>query len=133
VAPSLVARFSPAGQELVEIVAERTGRSPSGARPPTLRHLVVAASVNASMVVGTAVEIAAEFEAWGDAGAVDGFNVLSAVQPAQFEAFALGVVPELQRRGVFPTEYEGETLREHLGLARPENVHLGSRASRVHS
>jgi FMN-dependent oxidoreductase (nitrilotriacetate monooxygenase family) len=133
VAPSLVARFSPAGQELVEIVAERTGRSPSGERPPTLRHLVVAASVNASMVVGTAVEIAAEFEAWGDAGAVDGFNVLSAVQPAQFEAFALGVVPELQRRGVFPTEYEGETLREHLGLVRPENVHVGSRASRVRS
>ena len=42
---------------------------------------------------------------------------------AQFEAFALQVVPELQRRGLFPTEYEGETLREHLGLARPENVH----------
>ena len=113
-----------AGQELVEIVAERTGRSPSGERPPTLRHLVVAASVNASMVVGTAVEIAAEFEAWGEAGAVDGFNVLSAVQPAQFDAFALGVVPELQRRGVFPTEYEGETLRDHLGLGRPDNVHV---------
>jgi hypothetical protein len=46
------------------------------------------------------------------------------VQPAQFEAFARGVVPELQRRGVFPTEYEGETLREHLGLGRPENVHV---------
>lgn len=124
VTPSLVAGFSAAGQELVEIVAERTGRSPSGERPPTLRHLVVAASVNASMVVGTAVEIAEEFEAWGDAGAVDGFNVLSAVQPAQFEAFALGVVPELQRRGVLPTEYEGGTLREHLGLGRPDNVHV---------
>ena len=59
-----------------------------------------------------------------EAGAVDGFNVLSAVQPAQFEAFALGVVPELQRRGVFPTEYEGSTLREHLGLPRPDNVHV---------
>ena len=124
VTPALVAGFSAAGQELVEIVAERTGRNPAGERPPTLRHLVVAASVNASMVVGTAVEIAAEFEAWGDAGAVDGFNVLSAVQPAQFEAFALGVVPELQRRGVFPTEYEGETLRDHLGLNRPANVHV---------
>ncbi|KRE22327.1 NtaA/DmoA family FMN-dependent monooxygenase [Agromyces sp. Soil535] len=133
VTPALVAGFSAAGQELVEIVAERTGRSPSGERPPTLRHLVVAASVNASMVVGTAVEIAAEFEAWGEAGAVDGFNVLSAVQPAQFEAFARGVVPELQRRGVFPTEYEGETLREHLGLDRPENVHVRSRVSRVTS
>lgn len=133
VTPSLVSRFSPSGQELVEIVAERTGRSPSGERPPTLRHLVVAASVNASMVVGTAVEIAAEFEAWGDAGAADGFNVLSAVQPAQFEAFAFGVVPELQRRGVFPAEYEGETLRDHLGLGRPDNVHVSSRASRIAS
>jgi FMN-dependent oxidoreductase (nitrilotriacetate monooxygenase family) len=133
VTPSLVSSFSPAGQELVEIVAERTGRSPSGERPPTLRHLVVAASVNASMVVGTAVEIAAEFEAWGEAGAVDGFNVLSAVQPAQFEAFARSVVPELQRRGVFPTEYEGETLREHLGLGRPENVHVTHGASRIAS
>ncbi|WP_022891386.1 NtaA/DmoA family FMN-dependent monooxygenase [Agromyces subbeticus] len=124
VTPSLVAAFSAPGQELVEIVAERTGRNPGGDRPPTLRHLVVAASVNASMIVGTADDVAAEFEAWGEAGAVDGFNVLSAVQPQQFEAFALQVVPELQRRGVFPTEYEGETLREHLGLGRPGNVHV---------
>ncbi|MGH3704567.1 MAG: NtaA/DmoA family FMN-dependent monooxygenase [Agromyces sp.] len=133
VTPALVAEFTPAGQELVEIVAERTGRSPSGERPPTLRHLVVAASVNASMIVGTADDIAAEFEAWGDSGAVDGFNVLSAVQPQQFEAFAFQVVPELQRRGVLPTEYEGETLRDHLGLGRPDNVHVtpGDTALRV--
>ena len=127
----MVSSFGAAGQELVEIVAERTGRSPWGERPPTLRHLVVAASVNASMIVGTAVEIAAEFEAWGEAGAVDGFNVLSAVQPAQFEAFALGVVPELQRRGIFPTEYEGETLRDHLGLGRPDNVHVAVHIARA--
>ena len=127
VGPELVARFGEAGQMLVEIVAERTGRTPAGERPPSLRQLLVAASVNASMIVGTASEIADEFEAWGDAGAVDGFNVLSAVQPAQFDAFALGVVPELQRRGVFPAEYEGETLREHLGLERPENVHAAGR------
>lgn len=124
VTPALVGQFSPAGQELVEIVAERTGRSPAEERPPTLRHLVVAASVNASMVVGTAEEVAEEFQTWAEAGAVDGFNVPSAVQPAQFEAFALGVVPELRRRGVFPTEYEGSTLREHLGLTRPDNVHV---------
>ncbi|MGI9824218.1 NtaA/DmoA family FMN-dependent monooxygenase [Agromyces sp. Marseille-Q5079] len=124
VGPDLVARFGEAGQVLVEIVAERTGRTPTGERPPSLRQLLVAASVNASMIVGTAAEIADEFEAWADAGAVDGFNVLSAVQPAQFEEFAFQVVPELQRRGVFPTEYEGTTLREHLGLERPDNVHV---------
>ncbi len=107
VTPSLVAGFSAAGQELVEIVAERTGRSPSGERPPTLRHLVVAASVNASMVVGTAVEIAAEFEAWGEAGAVDGFNVLSAVQPAQFDAFALGVDPRAAATRRLPDRVRG--------------------------
>ena len=124
VTPALLAEFSAVGQELVEIVAERTGRSPAGERPPTLRHLVVAASVSASVIVGTAQDIATEFEAWGDAGAVDGFNVLSAIQPAQFDAFALGVVPELQRRGVFPTEYEGGTLRDSLGLERPDNEHV---------
>ncbi len=127
VTPALVGSFSAAGQELVEIVAERTGRAPSSGRPPTLRHLVVAASVTASMIVGTGEEVATEFEAWADAGAVDGFNVLSAVQPAQFEAFALGVMPELQRRGVVPAEYEGTTLREHLGLGRPANVHTAER------
>ncbi|MFC5789422.1 LLM class flavin-dependent oxidoreductase [Agromyces tardus] len=124
VTPSLVSAFSPAGQELVEIVAERTGRAPSGEHPPTLRHLVVAASFSASIIVGTGAEVAAELAAWGDAGAVDGFNVLSATQPAQFEAFATQAVPELQRLGVFPAEYEGTTLRDHLGLGRPGNVHV---------
>ena len=83
--------------------------------------------MNASVIVGTASDIATEFEAWGDAGAVDGFNVLSAIQPAQFDAFARSAwCPELQRRGVFPTEYEGETLRDSLGLARPDNVHVAA-------
>ena len=47
--------------------------------------------------------------------------MLSAVQPAQFEAFARGVVPELQRRGAFRTGYEADTLRGLLGLPRPAN------------
>ena len=41
--------------------------------------------------------------------------------PAGLEDFATQVVPELQRRGLFRTEYQGRTLREHLGLARPAN------------
>ncbi len=122
VTPQIAAQFGSAGQQLVEIVAERTGRTPAGARPPTLRHLVVAATVNAPIIVGTPSDIANEFEAWGEAGAVDGFNVLSAVQPAQFEAFTSLVAPELRRRGVLPPAYEGSTLREHLGLERPEST-----------
>ncbi|WP_127792244.1 NtaA/DmoA family FMN-dependent monooxygenase [Agromyces sp. LHK192] len=124
VTPGLRAAFTEFGQQLTEIAGERTGRRVGADDPPTLRHLVVTATVQASMIVGTATEIAAEFAAWAEAEAVDGFNVLSATQPAQFEAFALGVVPELQRIGVFPTEYEGTTLRDHLGLERPANVHV---------
>lgn len=126
--PGLVAAFSPLGQELVALVAERTGRTVGGERPPTFRHLVVTATVHASMIVGTAAEVAEEFAAWAEAGAVDGFNVLSATQPDQFEAFATGVVPELQRLGVFPRAYEGTTLRDLLGLERPANVHDSARS-----
>ncbi|WP_308798661.1 NtaA/DmoA family FMN-dependent monooxygenase [Agromyces silvae] len=127
VSPGLLAACSPLGVELAALVAERTGRVVGSDAPPTFRHLVVTATVHASMIVGTSEEIAAEFAAWADAGAVDGFNVLSATQPDQFAAFATGVVPELQRLGVFPREYEGSTLRDHLGLERPANVHSASR------
>lgn len=123
VTPDLASLFGDAGARLVEVVAERTGRSPRGESPPTLRHLAVSASLTSTIVVGSADEIAEEFAAWGDAGAVDGFNVLSATNPGQFEAFARLVMPALQRLGVVPSAYEGATLREHLGLGRPGNVH----------
>ena len=41
--------------------------------------------------------------------------------PAGLDDFVDKVVPELQRRGIFRTEYEGTTLRENLGLPRPKN------------
>lgn len=123
VTPQLASRFTTAGQELVELVAHRTGRFAGSDEPPTLRHLVAAASIDLLTFVGTGEQIASEFAEWADAGAIDGFNVLSATNPSQLEAFTRSVVPELQRLGVFPTAYEGETLRDHLGLARPDNVH----------
>jgi alkanesulfonate monooxygenase len=51
----------------------------------------------------------------------DGFNVMFPYLPAGLDDFVDKVVPELQRRGLFRTEYEGVTLRENLGLPRPEN------------
>ena len=67
------------------------------------------------------MQIADRLQEWFEQGAADGFNVLVPHLPGGLEDFAQGVVPELQRRGLFRTEYEGRTLRQNLGLARPSN------------
>jgi len=70
-------------------------------------------------IVGTPVQIADELQARFEGGAADGFNVMPSWFPGELDAFCALVVPELQRRGLFRTDYEGRTLREHLGLKRP--------------
>ncbi len=72
-------------------------------------------------MVGTPETIADEMQAWLEAGASDGFNIMVSDVPRGLEDFTRKVVPELQRRGLFRTDYEGTTLRDHLGLPRPEN------------
>jgi alkanesulfonate monooxygenase len=71
--------------------------------------------------VGTPKTIADDMEAWLDERGSDGFNVMFPWLPGGLDAFVDKLVPELQRRGIFRTEYEGATLRENLGLPRPEN------------
>jgi alkanesulfonate monooxygenase len=71
--------------------------------------------------VGTAESIADEMEQWLETEGSDGFNVMFPWLPGGLDAFVERVVPELQRRGIFRTEYEGTTLRENLGLPRPAN------------
>ena len=68
-------------------------------------------------VIGTPMMIADTMEEWFTTGAADGFNVQPPYMPDGAECFVDLVIPELQRRGLFRTEYEGRTLREHLGLA----------------
>lgn len=70
-------------------------------------------------VVGTPAQIADELQARFEGGAADGFNVMPSYFPGELDAFATLVVPELQRRGLFRLDYEGCTLREHLGLKKP--------------
>ncbi len=70
---------------------------------------------------GTAEQVADAVVEWFEAGAADGFNIMPAVLPSGLEAFVDRVVPLLQERGLFRTEYTGSTLREHLGLERPVN------------
>ncbi len=71
--------------------------------------------------VGTPRMVADEMEAWFETRACDGFNVMFSDLPAGLDAVVDGLVPELQRRGLFRTEYTGRTLRDHLGLPRPAN------------
>ncbi|MGH6779904.1 MAG: LLM class flavin-dependent oxidoreductase [Bradyrhizobium sp.] len=71
--------------------------------------------------VGTPQTVADQMEEWLTSLGCDGFNIMFPFLPAGLDDFVDKVVPELQRRGIFRTEYEGRTLRENLGLPRPEN------------
>jgi len=87
----------------------------------TLRELYyrVAAARGHLLLIGSAVEITDVLQRWFRAGAADGFNVMPPFFPGQFDAFVDQVVPLLQERGLFRTDYTGTTLRDHLGLKRP--------------
>lgn len=95
----------------------------------TLRQIArhTAAAMGHRVLVGTAAYIADELEAWLQADAADGFNVICNHYPRPLEDFCRLVVPELQRRGVFRTEYTGTTLRDHLGLRVPANRYTPQR------
>ncbi|QWW71787.1 LLM class flavin-dependent oxidoreductase [Rhizobium sp. WYJ-E13] len=71
--------------------------------------------------VGTPESIADEMERWLDEEGSDGFNIVFPYLPQGLDDVTTRLVPELQRRGLFRRDYEGTTLREHLGLPRPEN------------
>ena len=70
-------------------------------------------------IIGDPVQVADTLEEWYRDGACDGFNIGAPVLPRCLDLFVELVVPELQRRGIFRTEYAGRTLRETMGLARP--------------
>ncbi|WP_127580006.1 LLM class flavin-dependent oxidoreductase [Paenibacillus koleovorans] len=70
---------------------------------------------------GSVLQTADFIEKWFSERGADGFNILPPVFPSGLDTFVDKVIPELQNRGLFRTAYEGTTLRENLGLARPEN------------
>jgi FMN-dependent oxidoreductase (nitrilotriacetate monooxygenase family) len=92
-------------------LVERTRRE-----KPTIRELYLRSGLTGSARIGTAADIADATQEWFEAAACDGFNITPATLPGGGEDFVEFVVPELQRRGLFRTEYEGRTLRENLGL-----------------
>lgn len=88
----------------------------------TVRQLLDRVITWHRLVVGSPEQLADAITEWFLAGAVDGFNLMPDVEPSGAEAFVEHVVPILRRRGLFRTEYEGTTLRDHLGLPRPQKL-----------
>ena len=83
-------------------------------------YLRMAAARGHLVLVGDALQIADTLEQWFVEGAADGFNVMPPFLSGSLDAFVDKVVPELQRRGLFRRAYQGRTLRDHLGLPRPD-------------
>ncbi|WP_160122637.1 LLM class flavin-dependent oxidoreductase [Rhodovarius lipocyclicus] len=109
---------SKSGRERAIRIAEREGL--------TVRQLAQRlGGYSGNAFVGTPASIADEMQEWLETRASDGFNIMFPNVPAGLEEFCDQVVPELQRRGLFRTEYEGTTLRDHLGLPRPANQFFG--------
>ncbi|QOT74005.1 LLM class flavin-dependent oxidoreductase [Sphingobium fuliginis] len=123
-----VSGFDPDGPlpEIPESNGSRSGRERlvalARAGNLTIRELAARAGSFAGLAfVGTAQTIADEMEAWLEERGSDGFKLMFPFVPAGLEAFTAKVIPELQRRGLFRKDYEGTTLRDHLGLPRPAN------------
>ena len=76
-------------------------------------------------LIGTAAQIVDDMQAWFDGYGVDGFLFHASHLPGGLDDFVDMIVPELQTRGLFRTEYEGTTLRENLGLPRPASRYAG--------
>ena len=90
----------------------------------TLRDLynLTAAARGHWVLCGSAETVADTLQHWFENGAADGFNVMPPYFPAGLDDFVDLVVPILQERGLFRADYEGTTLRDHLGLERPERM-----------
>ncbi len=98
----------------------------------TVRQLAQRIGGYASLaMVGTVKSVADEMEEWLTMEGSDGFTVQFPYHPGGLYDFVDNLVPELQRRGIFRKEYEGATLRENLGLPRPENKFFTGAAAKV--
>ncbi|MEC0246473.1 LLM class flavin-dependent oxidoreductase [Paenibacillus chitinolyticus] len=99
---------------------------------PTLREVysLLTGSFSREGWVGTPEKIADTLEEWFTERAADGFMLTAPLLPDGLDDFVEEVVPLLQQRGLFRTEYAGDTLREHLGLRVPENRYAREEVSR---
>jgi len=117
---SLSSKPGDEARQLVALAQRASGREEITVRE--LLHYFAATARGHLLIVGNPEQIADQMEEWFVQGAADGFNICPPYMPGGLDLFADLVVPVLQRRGLFRTEYEGMTFRDHFGLARPDNV-----------
>ena len=94
----------------------------SGKKNPTVRdfiHFSGRGRVH-NPIIGGPKEVADRLEQWFTGHACDGFVIAATHVPGTYEDFVRFVIPELQRRGLFRTEFAGRTLRENLGIPIPQ-------------
>ncbi len=119
--------------EAVDDVGTRSGQMLDLAKREkwTLRQLYqhFAAARGHMLLIGTPEMVVDTMQEWFENGACDGFNIIPSMFPDEFESFVDLVVPELQARGLYRTEYEGTTLRDRLELPVPESQYAKAKAS----
>jgi FMN-dependent oxidoreductase (nitrilotriacetate monooxygenase family) len=117
-----------------DVVSSRSGVMVEVARREglTIRQLYkrFASSRGHVEFVGTPAEVVDKMEQWFAQGACDGFNILAPYFPGGLDDYVDMVVPELQRRGLYRTRYDGPTLRENLGLRVPQNRYAPAATAR---
>jgi FMN-dependent oxidoreductase (nitrilotriacetate monooxygenase family) len=120
-------------EEITDALLEKAGgirgmvqgwQKANGGKTMTLRQL---ASMRATLLqgprfVGTGAQVAEQMHAWYDDDACDGFVIAATHTPGSYEEFVRMAVPQLRKRGIFRSEYSGNTLRDHLGLDRPARM-----------
>ncbi len=117
---------SNASQSIFQQVTEMARRENLSIRQVATR---VAGARAKAVMHGSPATIADFMEEWFRNDGCDGFNLMPPFLPGGLDDFVDLVIPELQRRGLFRTEYEGKTLRDNLGLKRPASRHARASAS----
>ncbi|MFJ8545062.1 NtaA/DmoA family FMN-dependent monooxygenase [Streptomyces sp. NPDC093586] len=110
------------------LATAREWRALAEANKWSIRDLVIHTG-NRQTFVGSPATVARTINEFVQADAADGFILVPHITPAGLDEFADEVVPLLQEQGVFRADYEGTTLRDHLGLAHPDAVRAGERAA----
>ncbi|MFC9616077.1 NtaA/DmoA family FMN-dependent monooxygenase [Streptomyces sp. NPDC056938] len=108
------------------LATAREWRERAAANKWSIRDLVIETG-NRQSFVGSPATVAETIDEFVQADAADGFILVPHITPGGLDVFADTVVPLLQERGVYRTEYEGSTLRDHLGLTEPSALEAGTR------